>query len=250
MDLLNLWGTLQEYPWLISLTIFLALTFLSFVFFAAPILVMVLSEPNQFAGWFKKHRSAIKEARERNAKPVEIYLRASILVLDSVNVIIGNVASWLALLMVMMQFAVVIMRYVFAWGSIQMQESIWYMHGLLFMLAVGYTLLKDGHVRVDVIYRNASEKKKAVIDLLGTIIFLLPICYITWTMSWTYVLNSWDVLETSIEGSGLPYIYLFKTVILVFVVLLFLQGLAVVMRCIMVLLGMKTDDLRAHSVGG
>src|SRR3546814_739209 len=111
-----------------------------------------------------------------------------------------------------------------------MQESVWYLHGLLFMLGAGYTLLNDGHVRIDIFYRTASPRRKAWIDLLGVLIFLTPVCVVTWIFSWSYVINAWRVLEGSMEAAGLPAVFLLKTVIWVFVVLLFLQGVAMALR--------------------
>ncbi|MXW48021.1 MAG: TRAP transporter small permease subunit [Gammaproteobacteria bacterium] len=137
--------------------------------------------------------------------------------------------------MTLMQFVVVIMRYVFSYGSIQMQESIWYMHGLLFMLGAGYTLVKEGHVRLDVFYREASERTKAWINLIGSLVFLLPFCIVNFDYAWSLVLNSWAVREGSIETTGLPYIYLFKTVILVFSILVVMEGLALAIRSLLTL---------------
>ncbi len=155
--------------------------------------------------------------------------------LDAINKYVGHGIAWLALLMVLTQFTVVIMRYVFAIGFIPMQESIWYLHGILFMIGAGYTLLHDGHVRVDIFYRETSAHKKALIDLAGVLVFLLPICAATWWLSWSYVANSWRILEGSTEVSGLPFIYLLKTVILVFVALLVIQGVSLAIKSLLVL---------------
>ena len=145
---------------------------------------------------------------------------------DELNEKVGHGVAWLALVLVLVQFTVVIMRYVFSFGFIAVQETIWYMHGLIFMLGAGYTLLLDGHVRVDVIYREASPRFKAWVDLIGTFGLLLPLCILTIWFSRGYVINAWRVLEGSHEESGLPLIYLYKTVIWAFAVFLVLQGLA------------------------
>lgn len=157
--------------------------------------------------------------------------------IDFLNEYVGRGAAWTAVIMVVMQFVVVILRYVFSYGNIPMQESIWYMHGILFMMGSGYTLLHDGHVRVDILYREMPPKRKAIVNLTGMIIFLGPICYLAWSVSWSYVINSWKVLEGSIEISGLPFIYLLKTVILLFTALLFLQGISMALKSILVLAG-------------
>lgn len=157
--------------------------------------------------------------------------------IDSANEIIGRAVSWLAVAMVIVQFALVVMRYVFGLASIGMQESVVYMHGLLFMLAAGYTLLHDGHVRVDVFYRTASPRRKAVIDLAGVFLFLIPVCLLIWYVAWPYVAQSWAVLEGSRETSGIPGVFLFKTAILAFVALMIAQGLAMAARAAILLAG-------------
>lgn len=151
-------------------------------------------------------------------------------IIDRINTLVGRTVMWLAIVMALVQFTVVIMRYVFSIGSIPLQESIWYMHGLLFMCGAGYALLYDGHVRVDIFYREASARRRAMVDLIGGLVFLLPLCIVTLVYSRSYVFNSWRVLEGSTEISGLPFIYLLKTSIWVFGVLLGLQGLAMVLR--------------------
>ena len=109
------------------------------------------------------------------------------------------------------------------------------MHGLLFMLGAGYTLVKEGHVRLDVFYREASERTKAWINLIGSLVFLLPFCIVNFDFAWSLVLNSWAVREGSIETTGLPYIYLFKTVILIFSILVVMEGLALAIRSLLTL---------------
>ncbi|PLX34136.1 MAG: C4-dicarboxylate ABC transporter permease [Hyphomicrobiales bacterium] len=161
--------------------------------------------------------------------------------IDRLNEIIGRGVAWVALLMVLVQFTVVIMRYVFAIGFIPMQESIWYMHGILFMVGAGYTLLHDGHVRVDIIYREASVRKKAWIDTLGSLFFLIPLCILTLWLSSSYVINSWKTFESSTEISGLPLIFALKTVIWVFAVLLGLQAISTLIHGIETLF-LKTDE--------
>lgn len=159
--------------------------------------------------------------------------------INTLNEYIGRGTAWLAVSMVLVQFIVVILRYVFAIGFIPLQETIWYMHGILFMLGAGYTLFHDGHVRVDILYREAPIKTKAKIDIFGVIFFLIPVCILLWWVSWSYVVNSWIVLEGSVETSGLPTIFLLKTVILVFVILLGLQAISTAIRSILILAGLE-----------
>lgn len=158
-------------------------------------------------------------------------------VLDTVSETTGRIVSWLAVAMVLVQFALVVMRYVFGLASIAMQESVIYMHGILFMVAAGYTLLHDAHVRVDVFYREAGERARAWINLIGVFGFLVPVCGLIWYVSWDYVARSWAVLEGSRETSGIQGVYLLKSVILVFVALVVLQGLSLAARAAVVLMG-------------
>lgn len=158
---------------------------------------------------------------------------------DALNAQIGRWVAWLAVVMVLVQFLVVLLRYVYGLGFIWMQESIMYMHALLFMVGAGYTFLMDDHVRVDVFYREMRPRRKALVDLLGCLIFLIPFCALIWIVSWPYVANSWAVFEGSKETSGLPTIYLLKSVILVFAVLMTLQALAVCARAILTLAGLE-----------
>ena len=150
--------------------------------------------------------------------------------IDRLNERIGHAMAWVALVMVLVQFTVVVMRYVFAIGNIAMQESIWYMHGIIFMIGAGYTLLHNGHVRVDVIYGDAGPRYRAWVDFLGTIAFLIPVSAATLWLSWDYVINSWKVWEGSTEVSGLPLIWAYKTVIWVFAILLLLQAVSLLWK--------------------
>jgi TRAP-type mannitol/chloroaromatic compound transport system permease small subunit len=157
--------------------------------------------------------------------------------IDTLNEHVGRVVSLLALLMVLVQFIVVLQRYVFGVGSIWMQESIVYMHGFMFMLVAGYTLLHNGHVRVDVFYRTMSPRAKAWVDLLGTIFLIWPLCYLIFKVSLPYVEASWAVREGSRETSGIQGVYLLKSVILAFVVLLALQSLSMLIHALRILSG-------------
>ena len=149
----------------------------------------------------------------------------------------GRGVAWLALLMVLVQFVIVVMRYVFGLSVLAMQESIWYMHSVIFLVAAGYTLLHNAHVRVDVLYGQVNKRKKAVIDLAGVLVILLPTCVATVWLSWDYVLNAWRVREGSIEVSGIQAVYLLKTCIWLFAATLALQGIALALRSACTLAG-------------
>ncbi len=165
------------------------------------------------------------------------YLSFLARVIDTANEKIGRAVAWLAMAMVAVQFVVVVMRYVFGLGSIMMQESVTYMHAVLFMAGAGYTLLHGGHVRIDVFYANASAKRKALVDLAGVALFLVPFCVLIWWYSWPYVANSWKVFEGSKETSGIQAVFLLKSVILLFAALVLAQGLSMALRALLVLGG-------------
>ncbi|MDD9992214.1 MAG: TRAP transporter small permease subunit [Rhodospirillales bacterium] len=172
-------------------------------------------------------------------------------VVDAANEHVGRVAAWLALLMVLLQFVVVVMRYIFGWGFIAMQEGVIYLHATLFLVGAGYTLLHGGHVRVDIFYRDARPRRRALIDLLGVILFLMPVCVIIGWASWPYVGQSWSVFEKSAETSGIPAIYALKSMILAFVVLIAFQGLSLAFHAVLTLAGRQAshDDI-AEAGGG
>src|SRR5215510_13339894 len=137
-------------------------------------------------------------------------------VIDRVNTAVGRAASWCALAIVLIGFAVVLMRYVLGLGSIWLQESILYAHAALFLLAAAWTLKEGGHVRVDVFYASATPRLKAWVDLIGAIVLLLPFCAAILWFSVPYVTRSWAILERSREASGLPIVFLLKSLMPVF----------------------------------
>jgi TRAP-type mannitol/chloroaromatic compound transport system permease small subunit len=156
---------------------------------------------------------------------------------DGINDIVGRGIAWLTLAMVVVTFVVVVLRYVYSIGWVWLQESYVWMHGAVFMIGAGYTLLHNGHVRVDVIYRPASPRYKAIVDIIGAVVLLLPMLFLVAKVSFPYVIESWLKLEESREAGGLPGLFLLKTVIIIFCALLALQGLSVIARGILVLRG-------------
>ena len=146
--------------------------------------------------------------------------------LQAFNNRIGRAVSWLTLVMVLVTFLVVVLRYVFNLGWIWLQESVTYMHALVFMLGAAYTLGEDEHVRVDILYNRFSERGRAWVNCLGILLLLVPFCGLILFTSWDYVASAWSVHEGSPQAGGLAGVYLLKTVILVMPVLLLLQGLA------------------------
>lgn len=151
----------------------------------------------------------------------------------------GRTVSWLSLGLVVLTFLVVLLRYVFDLGWIAMQDAITTLHAVLFLVAAAYTLKYDEHVRVDIFYQKLNIRGRAWIDLLGGLLVLLPVCIFIFWISWVYVQESWRVLESSSETGGLPGVYLLKSVILLMAALLILQGLALILKNINVLLEKK-----------
>lgn len=148
---------------------------------------------------------------------------------------VGQVISWLTLLLVILVMTVVISRYLLGVGSIAIQESVSYVHAIIFMLGLAFTLQRGGHVRVDIFYREFSPRRKATVDLIGAAIFLLPLCGLILVGSWDYVMASWAIKETSSETGGIAAVYLLKTLMIIMPITLGLQGIAQIINSILVL---------------
>ena len=159
--------------------------------------------------------------------------------IDRLNDLTGRLVSWITLLMVIVTCAVVLARYVFGVGSIALQESVMYMHGIVFMLGIAFTLKEQGHVRVDVLHEKFSRRTRTLIDIAGTVLFLLPVSIIILLTSLDYVSFSWSLRESSAQPGGLPGVFLVKTLIPVMAALLALQGIAEILRGIVSLVGQR-----------
>ena len=146
--------------------------------------------------------------------------------LSTLTRVIVRPLRWLALIMVLMTFAIVILRYAFNSGGVLLQESVMYLHGTLFMLAIALGISDDTHVRVDILYSRRSLEQKAWINLVGHILFLLPVSGFMIWVSLPYVSDSWQILEGSSEVGGIPGVFLLKTLIPLTGALLFCQGIA------------------------
>ncbi len=146
----------------------------------------------------------------------------------------GNLVAWLTLAMVIVTFVIVVMRYVFDAGLIWLQESVIWMHATVFMVGAAYTLLHEEHVRVDVFYRDMSQRRRAWVDTLGVLLFLLPLCGFLALKSFDFAMTSWSMHEASRESGGLPYpiLPLVKSVLVIMPVAVGLQGLSLLQRSI------------------
>ena len=157
--------------------------------------------------------------------------------IDRLTTAVGRAAAWLALVIVLLQFALVVARYVFDFGSIWLTESVMYANAALFLLASAWTLRVGGHVRVDVFYAHASARTKAIIDFVGALLLLLPFAAVLIWLSVPYAARSWAILERSQEASGLPLVFVLKTFIPLFALLIALQGVSQAIRAIDALSG-------------
>lgn len=153
-------------------------------------------------------------------------------VLEALVRIAGRSVAWLTLLMVLLTFGVVCLRYGFNQGWIWMQEGITYLHALVFMVAAAWAFQTDDHVRVDIFYRDRSGRYKDWVNLLGTIFFLLPFSVFLFYIGWDYVAASWRTWESSREAGGLPLVWLLKSLILLMPGLLILQAYSTIRNCV------------------
>ena len=155
-------------------------------------------------------------------------------VIDKISIATGHAAAWLTLIMVLVTFLIVVLRYAFDTGFIWLQESLTWMHAAVFMLGAAYTLQEDGHVRVDIFYREMSERHKAWVNLLGVLIFLFPLCVFFIYESYDYVIAAWKIREASRNSGGLPYpaVPLLKSILVLMPLTVMLQGLSMLLRSV------------------
>lgn len=158
---------------------------------------------------------------------------------DAFNKRLGKALSYLILLLILVQFAIVVLAANFQIGSIKLQESVLYINALMFLGAAGYTFLKDGHVRVDIFYRGKTKRGKAWTDLIGTLVLLVPFLVFVWWIGVPFVVNSWSNMEGSYETSGLQIVYILKSFVLLFAFSLTLQAFSLIVRNVAVLKGGK-----------
>ena len=159
-------------------------------------------------------------------------MRAPTQAIDSLTETCGKLLAAFLPVMVLLTFAIVIARYLFDLGTIAGQEAVMYLHGTAFMLGFAYALKHNAHVRVDVLANRFSPRTRALVDLGGHLIFLLPMCACIIWFSWDYVAAAWRVREGSAEVGGIPAVYLLKSLLIASSALLALQGLAEIGRCI------------------
>ncbi|WP_099827940.1 TRAP transporter small permease subunit [Oceaniglobus indicus] len=162
---------------------------------------------------------------------------ATAAVICRINGIIGQVFAWLSLGIVVVCFTVVVQRYVFAISHVWMQDLYIWLNGAMFTAVAGFALMRDDHVRVDIFYRPARVRTRAIVDLAGTLLFLLPFCTVVYLYSMPFVMRAWSYAEGSANVGGMPGLYILKSFVIVFVALLALQGIALICRSVLVLGG-------------
>ena len=153
--------------------------------------------------------------------------------LDFFSEMTGRFCSWFVALMALITCLVVVMRYGLDLGSVLLQDVVLYLHGALFLLGSSFALKRNAHVRVDIFYREFSEKKKAFVDLVGHCLFLQPVCWVIFLFSWGFVELSWRIMEVSAEPDGLPFVYLQKSLLIALCLFVALQSFSEILKSIL-----------------
>jgi TRAP-type mannitol/chloroaromatic compound transport system permease small subunit len=160
-----------------------------------------------------------------------IALRIAYLI-DSLNAGFAKLCSWLTLFLVVGTTLVVVLRYSFGIGATALQEAVLYAHGLVFMGCAAWALQRNAHVRVDIFYQRFSGRQQALVEIAGTLLFLMPLCLFLGWASWDYIGNAWASREGSSETGGLKFVYLQKSIIMILVAGLLLQGVSNLIKAI------------------
>ena len=170
--------------------------------------------------------------------------------IDSANAFLGKTIAYCTMAMAIIMFAIVVLRYGFNMGWVAMQESVTYLHAAVFLLGSAFTYQQQGHVRVDVFYRRLSPKKQNIVDLIGCVLFMLPFSLYITVICWDYVMESWQLLESSREPGGLPFIYILKSFLLIFSISMTLQADSEILKHIIKLSGHSDSVNTENEEGG
>lgn len=160
----------------------------------------------------------------------------------------GNGVSWLTFGMVLVVFGDVIFRYAFNRTWVFVQELEWYLFAMVYLLAAGYTLLHDEHVRVDIFYSKFPPRKKARFDFVLFLVFFFPSCLLVIYTTWPFFRNSFKVLEGSSDPGGIPARWALKGVIIVAFANLILQGISETIKRFYVAMGWEQPERRVKEV--
>jgi TRAP-type mannitol/chloroaromatic compound transport system permease small subunit len=161
---------------------------------------------------------------------------------------VGRVVSWLMFGMVAVVFFDVVSRYLFNTSWVATQELEWHLFGIVYLLAAGYTLLYDEHVRVDILYAKLSPRKKAWVDFVLIFVMLVPSCLLVISTSIPFVRNSFMTNEGSPDPGGIPLRWALKSVIIVGFLLLLLQGLSEAIKRFYWAMGWEAPERRAQEI--
>ena len=161
--------------------------------------------------------------------------------IDTLNTWVGRFVSWVTFLVVLVVFTDVVMRYAFRTSFVFVQELEWHLFAFIFLMGAGNTLLKDGHVRVDIFYQQLSRKGQAWINLIGVLLFLIPGCYLIIVTSYKFVYNSWSIYEGSPDPGGIPLRFIIKSTIPAGFILILLQGISLGIKSFFTLIGKDLD---------
>lgn len=157
--------------------------------------------------------------------------------INLINRLIGNIFSWLSLGIVGVCFWVVVERYAFGNTRLWMQDLYPWMNGVMFTAVAGYALYRNDHVRVDIFFRPASTVRKAWMDLVGVLVFLMPFAWVVYQYTHVFVQRSWRLMEASANPGGMPGLFVLKSFILVFAAVIAIQGIAMLIRSILIIAG-------------
>jgi TRAP-type mannitol/chloroaromatic compound transport system permease small subunit len=170
-----------------------------------------------------------------------IWLKRIATFIDKLNEWVGRGVSWLTTLLVVLVCFDVITRYLMNDTQTWIMEMEWHLFALIFLFGAGYAFKHDRHVRVDLFYANFSARDKALVNLVGGILFLIPWCLVIIFVAIKYALISYKIGETSPDPGGLPARYLIKFSIALGMFFLLLQGVASVVDSALVLTGEAPD---------
>jgi TRAP-type mannitol/chloroaromatic compound transport system permease small subunit len=163
--------------------------------------------------------------------------------IDALQERFGRGVSWLMLVMVLVVFTDVVLRYAFATSTVFTQELEWHLFGVVYLLAAGYTMLYDEHVRVDIVYARLSPRRKAWFDFVLLFVFFFPACLLLIITSWPFVKLAWDLSEGSPDPGGIPARWALKSVIIVGFLILMLQGVSQAIKTFHVAMGWEDPEI-------
>ena len=162
--------------------------------------------------------------------------------IDALNEWVGRATAWVTLGLVLVVFVDVVMRYLFKTSFVFTQELEWHLFAFIFLIGAGYTLLHDGHVRVDIIYQRLGAKGQAWVNLIGVMMLLIPGCILVLITSWKFVWNAWTIQEGSPDPGGIPLRFLVKGCIPAGFTLLLLQGISLGIHSLLQIAGLETVE--------